>query len=366
MVEWLAGNRIRGTSAEKPVDGAIPTGGAGGWIELKRATGATLDVTSVPYADYYMILLDAGQGSSNSSVDIIINGDVTGGHYPRSYSENFGTQANPTGESRMPYNTMGGTNTGSGWFGINYISNVANEQSPAKYDVVFNRGGLGAGNLPYYINGGFCWASTQTANRFNFSNQNGSGSLTSDSQVVILGYNPTDTHTTNFWEQLGSTDTLTSGMLDVTIAKKKYLWVQAVWEVATYNGTASAIRFNNDSSGTDNSSGNYCQRGRQNGNSGDILETTNRTQIKNTLSGGKRQFMNMFITNNATREKLCIIDNVIVGTSSDSSIEGVTVAPRKLKSAGKWDNVTDQIERIQILDTVANLVNGSIKVWGSD
>jgi hypothetical protein len=367
MVEWLAGNRIRGTSAEKPANNVVPSGGVGGWKEIDRGTGATLDLTSVPYADYYMILLDAGWGGANAGINLIINGDTTSGHYPRNYSYNFGNQANPTTESNVTYDTMGGgTWTGTGWFGVTYIANLASEQSPAKYDMVYNRGGMGAGNKPSYLNGGFCWANTATANRFNFSNQNGSGSLTSDSQVVILGYNPTDTHTTNFWEEIGSTDTLTNGMLDVTIAKKKYLWVQAVWEVATYNNTGSGIRFNNDSSGTDNSSGNYSQRGRQNGNSGDTLETTNRTKIHNTASGGKRQFMNMFITNNATREKLCIIDNVIVGTAANSSIEGVTVAPRKLKNAGKWDNVTDQIERIQILDTSANLVNGSIKIWGSD
>ena len=35
MVEWLAGNRIRGTTAERPNFG-LPSGSVGGWVELGR------------------------------------------------------------------------------------------------------------------------------------------------------------------------------------------------------------------------------------------------------------------------------------------------------------------------------------------
>ena len=37
MVEWLAGNRIRGTSAEKPAL-ALQSPSVGGWKELGRTT----------------------------------------------------------------------------------------------------------------------------------------------------------------------------------------------------------------------------------------------------------------------------------------------------------------------------------------
>jgi hypothetical protein len=57
------------------------------------------------------------------------------------------------------------------------------------------------------------------------------------SEVVVLGWDPADTHTTNFWEELASVDlsggaavTYQSG----TFTAKKYLWVQ-VFRKIFYN-----------------------------------------------------------------------------------------------------------------------------------
>ena len=62
MVEWLAGNRIRGTNAERTSTtgfNSIPAV-AGGWVELGRTTlgsaGDDITVSSLADKRYYMIL----------------------------------------------------------------------------------------------------------------------------------------------------------------------------------------------------------------------------------------------------------------------------------------------------------------------
>ena len=61
MVEWLAGNRIRGTSAERTNTTGIGDT-AGGWVELGRttlgSTTSTIDVASLDDKRYLMILND--------------------------------------------------------------------------------------------------------------------------------------------------------------------------------------------------------------------------------------------------------------------------------------------------------------------
>ena len=85
MVEWLAGNRIRGTSAEKPAL-ALPSGSVGGWKELGRVNASVGEVTGLADKRYLMVLGHHIQGSGNSGLGLQINGDTTAGHYPRRYS----------------------------------------------------------------------------------------------------------------------------------------------------------------------------------------------------------------------------------------------------------------------------------------
>ena len=65
-IEWLAGNRLRGTTAERPALG-LPSGSVGGWVELGRTTfggGAkTYEVASLANKRYLMVLVNNFQSA---------------------------------------------------------------------------------------------------------------------------------------------------------------------------------------------------------------------------------------------------------------------------------------------------------------
>ena len=91
-IEWLAGNRLRGTTAEKPALG-LPSGSVGGWVEVGRTTlgssSSTITVSSLANKRYYMALLhNSGQTGSNDGLLRVGNGSVdTGSNYSRRISD---------------------------------------------------------------------------------------------------------------------------------------------------------------------------------------------------------------------------------------------------------------------------------------
>ena len=68
-------------------------------------------------------------------------------------------------------------------------------------------------------------------NRFAYHNWH-SGNYGTNSECVVLGWDESDTHTNNFWEELASVDLGSAGdnLSSGTITAKKYLWVQAYLE----------------------------------------------------------------------------------------------------------------------------------------
>ena len=102
MVEWLAGNRIRGTSTEKPT---LALDGVGGWVELGRATAGSSDsslaVSSLPDKRYYMFLT-SDYGHSTAQARLIRYNSDSGSNYSRSQKSNGGadnTAVNQTADN---------------------------------------------------------------------------------------------------------------------------------------------------------------------------------------------------------------------------------------------------------------------------
>jgi hypothetical protein len=177
-----------------------------------------------------------------------------------------------------------------------------------------------------------------------------SGSFDADSELVVLGWDPADTHTTNFWEELddsswSSGDNWTSG----TFSAKKYLWVQFYTE----GGAGSNyFRFNGDS-GT-----NYANRYSINGGSDSTIASQPESYL-GAIDG--LSFHNLFIINNASNEKLFTHQRVSRSTA------GAGNAPTRNEGAGKWANTSNQITSITVTTAGGgNFTAGNMKVWGAD
>jgi hypothetical protein len=361
MVEWVAGNRIIGTTAERPNFG-LPSGSVGGWVELARTTlgtaGDVIDITGLADKRYLMVLTDSRtDGSGNILAAQRYNGDG-GYNYRWRYSNDRATDAigNPNAEEHVPIVSLNGNNDS---FAVSYIANKSDKEK-----LVISNSVLKVGTGCSRTENTAKWTNTSAPiNRVYTFERGQSGKYAIGSEVVVLGWDPTDTHTTNFWEELASVNTGAGEVLDSgTFAAKKYLWFQFDIVVDTFDNTNATIRFNSDPNG------NYARRLSQNGMATDNT-ATGQTHMTFTYSGGKRVFGNYFVINNSSNEKLAIGHTNAIGTAANSTSEGAGVAPRRVEVVGKWANTSSQITQIEVLDAAQGdlgLTSGTIKVWGSD
>ena len=350
MVEWLAGNRIRGTSTERTsTTGFNPVAGVvGGWKEVGRTTlGGTgaLDVSSLADKRYLMYLLHKPSGGS--AIDMRLNSD-TGTNYSRRYSNNG------TDNSNVSQTGLFGGNLYFGDYNEFMVSYVSNVSTKEKLGIAHLVGGNTAGTAPSRLEIVSKWDNTSTAiDRLTTS---GSG-LPTGSELVVLGWDPEDTHTTNFWEELASVTTGSTGTsIDSgTFTAKKYLWVQ----MYAPSGQSAIVdnhmwNFNGDSGS------NYAVRLSNNGG-GEITDAS-QSSLSVSRFGTEGDFSNSFIINNSANEKLMISHAISVGNTL-----GAGAAPNRNETVGKWANTSSQITSI-IINTNADTIPAgwTIKVWGSD
>ena len=145
-----------------------------------------------------------------------------------------------------------------------------------------------------------------------------------------------------WWEELGRTTLTSSGdtMTVSSIPARKYLHL--IVNIQTSSALSVSMRFNNDSSA------NYSTRFVLNASS------VSGTAVSNTS-------INNFAGSTSTSTPLIIVGDIMnVATIAKlgrfSSVSGSTsaaTAPDMLELYGKWANGTDQISRIDILNTAA-------------
>jgi hypothetical protein len=360
MVEWLAGNRIQGTSTERTAGTAEIPAISGAWKELGRTTlgsaGDDIDISGLADKRYYMILGNNIAGGGNSALHFRLgNSSIdTGSNYANRYSANGATDGASTSSSFL-FGTTSSSETES--FKVGYLSNLsAKEKLWICHDV--NRGTAGAGNAPNRHELAGKWKNSSNPIDFIQGKNLDVGNLGTGSEVVVLGYDPDDTHTTNFWEELADVtlssagDSLSSG----TFTAKKYLWIQGY--VKASGAIQGKIRVGN---GTIDTGSNYADRNSVDGGS----DGTNTSGTAIGVGGGGStggEFFNCFVINNASNEKLFIIESVKQNTA------GAGTAPRRKEVVGKWSNTSNQINIVEYLQSESGSFDtGSfIKVWGSN
>tara|TARA_R110000824_G_scaffold384707_1_gene578793 strand:- start:208 stop:1251 length:1044 start_codon:yes stop_codon:yes gene_type:complete len=338
---------------------AFGGGAVGAWKELDRTTllsgNSAIDVSGLPNKEYYMFLCDF-RSTVNAEPSLRINAD-SGNYYARRASTDGGTDSTDNTQDQL-YNFNQSLNGHEG-FTMGYISNLSAKEKLLQWSWVTNRAGTSSTSLPNRQNAVAKWANTSSSlSSFNTFDSSGDN-FSTGSEVVILGYDSTDTHTTadNFWKELANVDLSGGAATNIdsgTITAKKYLWFQFYGDSIT---SANSIRvtFNGDVGG------NYADRSSQNGGAEDTNTSTNNMQM--TISTHTTpSFINCFAINNSANEKL------VINHSIDQNTAGSGNVPTRVEGVHKWSCEPCQITSINFKTSGgANLgTNTMLKVWGSD
>ena len=341
---------------------SLPSGSVGGWHEIGRTTlesaGNNITVSGLADKRYYMILTSALNSGDISSFLQMGSGSVDTGS---NYAQRFSSDGAADGSNGSQTKIFCGDNNTSPKFNVGYIANLsAKEKLYQGWEVMQNT--AGAGTAPRRMESTGKWANTSNPlDTVNFYNSMG-GSYDTGSECVVLGWDPADIHTTNFWEELidythsgGAAKTSTSG----TFTAKKYLWCQT-FIPAKPSGNNVTVLFNSTTGAE------YTTRYNQNGGSDPtpLINRSDGIHLNVEASSGTATgfFTNIFIVNNSANEKL-----VMTHTSSGWTNAGAGVAPARSETVGKWANTSTQINQIELNGNVGGVVDGTIiKVWGHD
>ena len=328
----------------------------GGWVELGRTTlggaSSTVSVSSLSDKRYYMTLLSYPTAVSDVMPDWRLNGD-TGSNYAVRYSGNGGADST---YSSYTY-ARGGFGTTTNKFSSLSVGYFANYASKEKLGIshFVNQSTAGTANAPQRSETVGKWANTSNAiNQITAGNNIFGNNYPSGSELIVLGYDPADTHTNNFWEELasveasGSSSTLDTG----TITAKKYLWVQCYAQSSDTD--FMRIYFNNDPN-------NNATRHSDNGGADGTSTYQNQARVTDNSTNTPR-FFNMFMINTASNEKLGIY------TTLDRMTAGAGSAPNRREAVIKYAQTSSQITRITFdQENGYNFNSNSIlKVWGAD
>jgi hypothetical protein len=292
--------------------------------------------------------------SGTNQCGLKFNNVSTGTEYSRRYNYNYGSDSAPSGEAYMDF-TGNGSSTNN--FAVFFIANKADAE---KLVIMYGheQGTSGDGAIGDARNQIGKWHNVSSAlNRITAIVS--ANNYAQGAEMVVLGWDPDDTHTTNFWEQLASVDLPSAGNnirapSSGTFTAKKYLWVQCFME-QTNNTVTGNITFNGD-----DSNGNYCRKRSNNG-----ATPASNGLGENTIDvrGGesKNRFENMFILNNASNEKLVIGHHVVTTAGASNS-------PDRTEYIAKWINTSNQITSINFnnIDSGDYGTKSFIRVWGAN
>ncbi len=359
-ITYHAGRRIQATSTDFGTDGAGIPAVAGGWKEVGRTTlgsaGTNITVSSLADKRYYMILsqvLDAPATTwQQSGVQLGIGSVDASANYAQRYSADGAADVTNAPAAYL----IGWANLADPKYDDFHVGYIANKSDKEKLVILNNVCGqvAGAGNAPSRSEVVGKWTNTSAPlDIINMYQAGTVGGSDAGSELVVLGWDPEDTHTDNFWEELasvnasGSSSNLSTG----TFTAKKYLWIQ--YYVETTSTVYSINRFNNDATAK------YAWRNSSNGG-GDSI-TGGDTAFYPAVSAANGHFCNMFIVNNSANEKLVISHTVSQNTA------GAGTPPQRREGTTKWANISSQITEMDIDASTGNWGSNSwVKVWGSD
>ena len=331
-------------------------GTVGGWVEVGRTTlgsnGDDIEVSSLADKRYYMVLVNSLNTGAISSDLRLGNGSTdTGSNYAYRYAGDGGGEGTGTTATSMIISNSGVVINNI--LQVNYLANLSGKEK-LLISHTNHQNTAGAANVPFRFEAVGKWANTSNPLDTVTAHNRAAGSFISGSECVVLGWDPADTHTSNFWEELASVE-LGSAATEIdsgTISAKKYLWCQ-MYHPEPAAAVYTKIRFNNDTGNT--------MAWRRSNNGGADVTGTSDDEIRVGESRNLGNFINCFIINNSANEKL------IMGHGVHQQTAGATTAPDRDEFVGKWANTSTQITNIDFFPHTGTYPIGTIlKVWGAD
>ena len=340
------------------------------------ATGVSSNiiVTGLPDKRYYMVLghaiSNAGGGSAQTQQTLRFNGDDASNQYGRRYNTAGG---NTDADSLSNRISTGATpNSAGNGYTVAYIANKSDKEklviSHGIETADVTRNNYAPVAPTRYEAVGKWRNTTDSINEITIYNPTAGCNFDIDSECIVLGWTPEDTHQDNFWTELKSVTQLTDATtLDSgTFTAKKYMWIQIQGDSSS--NISPALCFNGDlSSGTNNLyslRNNFGVTGSSNAD--DTSETSIEWIALNQAQTGSHNeyFSNIFIDNAVSpKNKLLIIN------TAENDTSGAGTAPNRTQVWGKYCNA-DQINRVTLTfrdGGAGNVLAGSVMtIWGSD
>lgn len=274
--------------------------------------------------------------------------------YANRRSDNGGGDSTQTSQNKITINAAAGSTLAR--FTNGYIANFDTKEKLALFWTITQQT-AGAGTAPNRIEA--IGKHAQTTNPIDqMTIVNTGGNFPTGAELVVLGWDPADTHTNNFWEEL-AVDTGDGSSTDITctFTAKKYLWIQAYIE-----GSVGAVQtFRLGSSSTPDTGSNYAQRVNFNGGT-DSTDLTKTDLLGGVFNDGVFPALwNFFIVNVAANEKLVIAHRI------NQNGTGAGTAAARSEHVMKWTNTSNQADIFEINRASGNWTTSSIvKVWGSN
>lgn len=328
----------------------------GGWVELARTTaGSTvsnLDVSGLDDKRYYMVL---GSLLLNGSQDLTFRAGnstlQTGNVYASRRNENGASDITDVSRTNMIFSDAQSTTQ---FFNVNYLANLSAKEK-LQMGLVNNQSTAGAATPPNR---------TEVVNKLAFTSNlldifsYDQTSLLINSEMVVLGWDPSDVHTTNFFGEEGSASGST---LDITLSTaRKYMWSQFLVRAGSASTTLK-LRVGN---GSLDSSNNYALRQSDDGSADGTTATTDGITLNtNALAANELLYVNVFMLNIAAQEKLLIIHTVDTNTGL-----GATNATGREEIVAKHVNTSNLDDHIGIVATSGSISATSSQgtSWGGD
>ena len=348
------------TPAVPAIPALLPV--VGGWKEVARHTlGSNANpilASSIPDKRYYMVLYHTkhSSGSWNQPRVRFGNGSTdAGSNYTQRYVFDYASSDTTTAPNTYFLGWAGsGNNPNQPLFGMFHVANKSDKEKLVIHHATDNDA-TGNSDAPRSVEQVAKWTNiSNVIDRIELNSASGSSNFTSGDEVVVLGWDPDDNHTDNFWEELANVNLASAGdnISSGTFTAKKYLWVQCFME-QTNNTITGNITFNGDTGG------NYCRRRSNNGGSQSVGLGENSIDVRGGES--KNRFENMFIKNIAGDEKLVIGHHVVTTAGDDQT-------PDRTEYKAKWTNTSNQITSINFnnIDSGDYGTKSFIRVWGHD